>query len=174
MTERNRTLIVNVDLKESDLQRANFWFRLGKWSTRLLLVSMPLMGLFLLSRVEVSNILENPPVATVLIVLIVFPILYPLILWFQTKRGFGNLQNFQTQLLYAFSADGYKVSDAKSSSDVNWANILRAAESKHSFHLFFHQSLFHTIPKRCLGKPEDIGQLRSLLKQSLGTKARVL
>jgi hypothetical protein len=174
MTERNETVVVNVDLKESDFQRANAWFRLGKWSTRLSLVLMPLIGLLLLSRVEVSKMFENPPVAAVLTVLIVFPILYPLILWFQTKRGFGNLQSFQTRILYVFSADGYKVSDAKSSADIDWATILRAAESKHSFHLFFHRSLFHTIPKRCFDEPEKIAQLRSLLKQSLGKKASVL
>jgi hypothetical protein len=173
MTERNETLIVNVDLKESDLQRAHFWFRLGKWSTRLLLVLMPLMGLLLLSRVEVSRMLENPPRATVIVFLIVFPALYPLIIWWQTKRGFGNFQSFQTRLRYAFSTDGYKVSESKSSSAIDWATILRAAESKHSFHLFFHRSLFHTIPKRCFDGPEDIVQLRSLLKQSLGTKAMV-
>ena len=173
MTERD-TLVVNVDLKESDLQRANFWFRLGKWSTRLLLVLMPLIGLLLLSRVEVSKMFKNPPVATVVIVLIVFPILYPVIIWFQTKRGFGNLQKFQTRILYAFSADGYKVSDDKSSSDIDWATILRAAESKHAFHLFFHRSLFHTIPKRCFDEREEIAQLRNLLKQSLGNKASVL
>jgi hypothetical protein len=174
MTERNETLVVNVDLKESDLQHAYFWFRLGKWSTRLLLVLMPLIGLLLLTRVEVSKMFENPPVAAVLTVLIVFPILYAVIIWFQTKRGFGNLQKFQTHILYAFSADGYKVSDAKSSSDIDWATILRAPESKHSFHLFFHRSLFHTIPKRCFDQPEKIAQLRSLLKQSLGDKASVL
>jgi len=132
MTERNETLVVTVDLKEWDLQRANFWFRLGKWSKRILLVLMPLIGLLLLARVEVSKMFKNPPVAAVLTVLIVFPILYPVILWFQTKRGFANLQNLQTRILYAFSADGYKVSDAKSSADIDWATILRAAESKHS------------------------------------------
>jgi len=174
MTERNETLIVTVDLKESDLQRANFWFRLGKWSTRFLLVLMPLLGLLVLSRVEVSRMFENPPRATALVVLIVFPVLYPFIIWWQTKRGFGNLQGFQTRLLYTFSTAGYKVSDGKSSSDINWATILRAAESKHSFHLFFHRSLFHTIPKRCFDEPQEIVQLRSLLKQSLGTKAKVL
>jgi hypothetical protein len=118
--------------------------------------------------------IENPPRATVLVFLLVFPVLYPFIIWWQTKRGFGNLQSFQTRLLYAFSTHGYKVSDDKSSSDIDWATILRAAESKHSFHLFFHRSLFQTIPKRCFGEPEDIVQLRRLLKQSLGTKAKVL
>ena len=174
MTEFGDTLVVDVDLKESDLQRANFWFRLGKKSTRLMLVFLLLIGLFLLSRLELSKVFENPPAATVWIVLIVFPVLYPVIIWFQTKRGFGNLQGFQTKLQYAFSANGYKVSDVKSSSDIDWDTILRAAESKHSFHLFFHRSLFHTIPKRCFEGPEKIAQLRSLLKQSLGNKASVL
>jgi hypothetical protein len=161
MTEANKTLIVEVDLKESDLQCANFWFRLGKWSTRVLLVLMPLMGLLLLSRIEVSRIAGSPLAASVLIVLIVFPLLYPSIIWFQTKLGFGRLQAFQTRIRYALSEDGYKVSDLKSSSDIDWATILRAAESKYSFHLFFHRSLFHTIPKRCFEKAHDIAAFRA-------------
>jgi hypothetical protein len=56
---------------------------------------------------------------------------------------------------------------------MTWDAILRAAESKHSFHLFFHKSFFHTIPKRCFKQPEDIVRLRNLLKRSLGTKATV-
>jgi hypothetical protein len=171
MTEANEVLVVDVDLKESDLQRANFWFRLGKWSTRVLLALMPLMGLLLLSRVEVSKVFESPLTATVLIILIVFPLLYPLIIWFQTKRGFGRLETFQTRIRYAFSADGYQVSDLKSSSDIDWASILRAAESKDSFHLFFHRSLFHTIPKRCFERADDIAELRMLLSRSLRSKA---
>jgi hypothetical protein len=116
---------------------------------------------------------QNPPTAAVLIVLILFPFLYLVIIWFQTKRGFGNLQPFQTKIQYAFSPHGYKVNDVKCSADIDWEAILRAAESKHSFHIFFHRSLFHTIPKRCFQQPEDIGRLRTLLKQVLGTRAMV-
>ena len=110
MTEANESLVVDVDLKESDLQRANFWFRL-RWSTRILLVFLPLMGLFLLTRVDLSTIFQNPIAATALIVLIVFPVLYPVLIWYQTKRGFGNLQGFQTKIQYSFSSDGYTVRD---------------------------------------------------------------
>ena len=172
MTEANESLVVDVDLKESDLQRANFWFRL-RWSTRILLVFLPLMGLFLLTRVDLSTIFQNPIAATALIVLIVFPVLYPVLIWYQTKRGFGNLQGFQTKIQYSFSSDGYTVRDIKSSADIDWDTILRAAESKHSFHLFFHRSLFHTIPKRCSKQPDDIVRGRAILKQALGTKATV-
>ena len=173
MTEFSETLVVDVDLQESDLQSANLWFRLGKWSTRLLLLFFLLIGLLLLSRVDLSTIFQNPPAATALVVLIVFPVLYPVIIWYQTKRGFRNLQGFQTKIQYAFSPTGYEVSDMKSSSDIDWDTILRAAESKHSFHLFFHRSLFHTIPKRCFKRSEDISRLRALLKKTLGANATV-
>jgi hypothetical protein len=167
----NEQLVVDVDLTESDLQRANFWFRLGKWSHRLVLV-LPFAGLLLLWPFGFSlDLFQNPPAGAVLIALVVFPILYPIIIWFQTKRGFGNLQPFQRNIRYAFSSHGYRVSDEKSFAVVDWDTILRAAESKHAFHLFFHRSLFHTIPKRCFKQQEDIGRLRTLLKQVLGTKA---
>jgi hypothetical protein len=173
MTETNEPLIVDIDLKESDLQRANFWFRLGKWSTRLSLVMLCVAGLLLLWRFQSSNLLENLPATAAVITLITIPVLYSLLIWFQTKRGFGNLQDFQTTIQYLFSPNGYTVRDAKSSADMAWDAILRAAESKHSFHLFFHKSFFHTIPKRCFKRPEDIVRLRSLLKHALGTKATV-
>jgi|GEM_PF-2359013 len=173
MIETKEQLIVDIDLKESDFQRANFWFRFGKWSKRLPFLLMPMFGLFLLWSITLSTVFTNPAAATAMVVLIVFPVLYPILTWFQTKQGFGNLQEFQTQVQYIFSLDGYRVADIKTSSIVSWDSILRAAESKHSFHLFFHKSLFHTIPKRCFRHPDDIQHLRLLLKQALGARAIV-
>jgi hypothetical protein len=172
MSESNETLSVAVHLRESDIQRANFWFQFSKWSTRLLFV-LPLFGLFLLSQVQISKVIENPIMATPLVVLIVFPVLYPALIWFQTKRGFANLQDFQKKVQYNFSAEGYEVNDEKSSARVGWDAILRAVESRHSFHLFFHKSMFHTLPKRCITGPEDLARLRAILKGSLGSKAEV-
>src|SRR5262245_44452424 len=137
MTELLETLVVDVDLLESDLRRANFWFRLGKWSTKVLIILLPLMGLLLLWRFQFTIPVESPLAATALLVLIAFPVLYPAIIWLQTKRGFGSLQDFQRTIQYAFSTDGYNVSDLKSSSQIDWGTIMLAAESKHSFHLFF-------------------------------------
>ena len=173
MTESNGSITVNVDMKESDLQRANFWFSLKSWSNRLMLVVMPIGGLLLLWRIQSSPIFEQPLAATGAVVLLGFPIFYFAMIWFRTKRGFGNLQSFQTKIEYSFSLNGYTVRDLKSSARIDWDTILHAAESKHSFNLFFHHSLFHTIPKRCFDDPKDIVQMRSLLKQSLGTKAKV-
>ena len=171
MTESNEPLVVDFDLKESDLQRANLWFGLRSWSNRLMLGVMPLAGLLLLRRLDFSAITQTPLAAIGTIILLGFPIFYFSMIWVHTKRGFGNLQDFQTRLHYSFSPEGYRVSDLKSSSDISWDSLLRAAESKHSFHLFFHKSSFHTIPKRCFKHPEDVERLRTLLKQALGVKA---
>lgn len=172
MTELNEPLIVDVDLKESDLQRANFWFSLKSWSNRLMLVVMPLAGLLLLLRIAPSALFPNNTAFILAIILFAFPPYFALI-WFQTKRGFGNLKPFQLKVQYAFSPEGYKVSDIKSSANIDWDAILRGVESKHSFHLFFHKSFFHTVPKRCFRSAEDIARLRALLKQRLGSKASV-
>jgi hypothetical protein len=173
MTESNEPLTVDVDLTESDLHLANFWFGLKSWSNRLMLVVMPIAGLLLLWKVEFSTIFQQPLVATGAVVFLGFPVFYFATIWLRTKRGFGNLQSFQTKIEYSFSPNGYDVRDMRSSAKVDWDSILRAAESKHSFHLFFHKSFFHTIPKRCFKRPEDIVRLRTLLKHALGTKATV-
>jgi hypothetical protein len=172
MTETNEPLIVDVDLKESDLQRANFWFGLRSWSNRLMLAVMPLAAVLLMVRFS-FEIRHRPFAAVLIFVFLTFPPFYFGFIWFQTKRGFGRLRSFQTKIQYAFSPHGYYVRDAKSSADISWDTILRAAESKYSFHLFFGRSAFHTIPKRCFRRADDIVRLRDLLKRSLGTKATV-
>ena len=139
MTESNEKLIVAVDLRESDIQKAHRWFLFSKWSTRGLFI-LPLFGMLLLPKILFTEITMNGALA--LFALIVFPILYPVLIWFQTKRGFANLQGFQKKIQYELSPGGYDVNDIKSSAHVNWDAILRAAESKHAFHLFFHKSLF--------------------------------
>lgn len=174
MTQSDEDLVVvDVDLKESDLQRANFWFGLRSWSNRLMLLVMPLAAVLLMLRLDVSAVFRKPFTATLVFVLLTFPPFYFGFIWFNTKRGFGNLQSFQTRIQYTFSPNGYIVRDDKSSADISWQSILQAAESKHSFHLFFHKSGFHTVPKRCFKQGEDIARLRHLLKGALGTKATV-
>jgi YcxB-like protein len=173
MTESNEPLIVNVDLNESDLQLANFWFGLKTWSNRLMLIVMPVAGLMLLWKLQFSTIFQQPLVAIGVVVFLGFPVFYFATIWLRTKRGFGSLQGFQTKIEYSFSPDGYDVRDMKSSAKIDWDTILLAAESKHSFHLFFHRAAFHTIPKRCFKNTQDIGRFRMLLKQILGARASV-
>ena len=173
MTETNEPLIVDVDLKESDLQRASFWFGLRSWSNRLMLAVMPIAGLLLLWKANFSDLLQRPLPAIGILVFLGFPPFYFAMLWFRTKRGFSGLQDFQRKIQYSFTPGGYTVRDIKSTANLDWATIISAAESKHSFHLFFHKSFFHTIPKRCFKDSDDLARMRDLLKRSLGAKATI-
>src|SRR2546426_12568237 len=92
MNETNEALIVDVELKESDLQRANFWFGLNSWSNRLMIVVLPVAGLLLLGKANLSTLFQRPLPATGIIVLLGFPPFYLAMIWFRTKRGFGNLK----------------------------------------------------------------------------------
>ena len=171
MIDSNVLIIVDVDLTEADLQRANFWFTLKGWSNLLMWAIMPIAGLILLTKVNFSNLSENALAGVGAVIMLGFPPFYLAMIWFRTKQGYANLKDYQTQVHYAFSPTGYKVSDAKCSSDVDWDAILRAEESKYSFHIFVSKTSFHTIPKRCFKQEEDIGRFKHLLKQSLGSKA---
>ena len=171
MTETNETFIVDVDLKESDLQRANFCFGLNSWSNRIMVVVLPIAGLLLLWKAGLSTLLQRPLPATGIIVFLGFAPFYLATIWFRTKRGFANLKPYQAKVHYAFSPQGYTVSDAKCSGNIDWDAVPRAAESKYSFHIFLSKSNFHTLPKRCFKQAEDIVRLRNLLKHWLGTKA---
>ena len=173
MTDLNEPLTVDIDLKESDLQRANFWFGLTGWSNRLTLILITLGGLLLLFRIAPSWVFPNSIALILSIIMLGFLPFYFGFIWFQTKRSFQNLQDFQKKIQYTFTPHGYSVRDGKSSADVSWDSILRAAESEYSFHLFFGRSVFHTVPKRCFKSSDDVVRLRTLLKTSLGAKATI-
>jgi YcxB-like protein len=107
------------------------------------------------------------------VLMVITPILQPIMIWFQTRRGYLNLKGFQKNLQYLFSSDGYDVLDEKSSSHISWDSILKVVETNHSFNLFFHKAMFHVVPKRCIEQQGDVDRLRSILKQNLGNKAKL-
>jgi YcxB-like protein len=163
---------VDFNLKESDLQHANFWFRFQTRASRVLNVLWPLLGIavLILGYVTQSDTLVS---VSIVVALTILPVLNAAIIWFQTKRRFRLLQEHQKKLHFAFTTDGYRVEDLKTSGDISWDTVLRAVESKHSFNLFFHPAVFHTIPKRCFANSQDMARLRTLLSQALGSKAVV-
>jgi hypothetical protein len=177
MNDLDNKVVVPVDIQESDLLRANFGFQYSKWSIKLT-IGYPFLGLiygfFVLPNVDYTNPASAAMGAAPLLFFVIFPILYPLMIWLQTKRGFSNLKDFQKNVQFVFSTDGYDINDEKSSGHLSWDSILSAVETKHSFNLFFHKVLFHVIPKRCIKEQEDIDGLRKILKQSLGDKAKIM
>lgn len=161
-----------IDLQLADLLRANYWHFFSKGSIRFL---MPLYLLVVVAGTIVFFLNGASSIwsAFVSLAMILMAVVLIATVYFQTKRNFSDLKEFQKNVRYTFSFDGYEVSDDKSSAHVSWDAILRAVETKHGFNLFFHRMFFHTVPKRCFRQPSDIQAMREILKQNLGVKAKV-
>jgi hypothetical protein len=176
MNELAEKVILLVNCQEQDLLRANFWFLYSKSSTKLqLILLLPFTALlyWLLSSSTQGGLVDNFLWFLLALVPLFTVVGLPLGIWFQTKRNFASLKEFQKNLRYEFSVEGYEVKDEKSSSQISWESIHKVVETKFAFNLFFHKSLFHTVPKRCLQQPHDIERLRKILKEGLGKKAQL-
>jgi hypothetical protein len=75
--------------------------------------------------------------------------------------------------LYLLSSDGVSVETENLRSFVSWRLISRAQETKNGFYLYLKTDLlrFHFIPKRCISTDADLVSFRSLLRESLGSRA---
>ncbi len=176
MSELDDTVVVLVDIQESDLLRENFWFYYSKRFVTLTVIALLIglmYGLWVLPIIGYSNPAEAVTALAPLLLFASFGGSLPVVIWWQTKRGFSNLKDFQKNVRYTFSATGFSVQDGKSSANLSWDSIHKAVETKRSFNIFTHKLLFQVVPKRCIQQQEDIARLRRILKQSLGDKAAV-
>lgn len=169
MEPANPRLEIFVDLKLSDLIRANLWFaysqRAMKFSVVMACVVVPASASMpLWASVPAWHGL----VPLGLILLYSFT---PLWIIYETKRNFESLKDFQKNVQYVFGDEGYEASDGKSSSVISWESIQKALESRHSFNLFISRKLFIVIPRRCLKTHDDVLNFRSILLRALGDKA---
>ena len=164
---------VVINLQLSDLLRANYWYFFSKWSNRIIMVFFILMSVGSALAFLLSSSASSTSYELYALVIMIVPVLLIAIVYFQAKRTFSNLKEFQKNIQYTFAYDGYDVRDEKSSSHVSWDSILRGVETESSFNLFFHKILFHTVPKRCIRDDSDVRLMRDILKQNLGDKAKV-
>lgn len=130
-------------------------------------------GFWVLPDVNFSNPAGVPIVFLPFIFIAFFGGVFPLLIWWQTKRAFSNPKDFQKNVRYTFLASGFDAQDGKSSSSLSWDSVYKAIETKRSFNIFIYKSLFYVVPKRCIQQQEDVAKLRKILKQGLGNKAKV-
>jgi YcxB-like protein len=161
-------------IEELDMLRENRWYYYSKWYNKLLPVCSGMLilsfgwilfnsGFQLLSQIDVTLI------STCFIILL--PVIMPLTISFQTKKRFSNLKDFQRNIHYSFTADGFEMNDEKSSSQISWESIHKVIETKNSFNLFINKNWFHIVPKRLILSPDNLIVMRNILRKSLAEKA---
>ena len=169
MEQSAREVDVTVELEFADLLRANLWSRYSKRSTQIslaLTVLLTLMFVMYYLAFQTSLWLLLIPLGLLLLDALIF-----LVIIIETRKNYAAVKDFQKQIHYRLSLGGYTASDEKSSSNVSWDSVVKAAEAKHSFHLFLGPSIFAVIPKRFFKTPGDVQATREILKTALGEKA---
>jgi hypothetical protein len=86
---------------------------------------------------------------------------------FRTSPSAGEIRH------WILSESGVETSSASSSGKFTWSTLHKVVESPESFLLFTSTTIFIVLPKRILGREERIESLRTLIRQQLGTKAKV-
>lgn len=163
-------VIVRRRLEEQDFIKANFNFFWGKWQNKLLLLVCFVIMLLAGWLVIMTGLREVTINYFYFLVPALFPLILPLTIWFQSKKTYANLQEFQRNYRYVFTASGYQVQDEKSSSQMTWESVQKAEETQEAFHLFYRKNLFSIVPKRHIEDSEDLLRLRKMIRQALGPK----
>ena len=164
---------VSIDLRFSDLLRASYWYFFSKWSNRMILAIFVLIGVASALAYLLGDGASPASNGLFALVTMMVPALLLVTVYVQARRNYSNLREFQKDIQYTFASDSYDVRDGKSTSHVSWDSILRAVETESSFNLFFHRTLFYTVPKRCIGSAADMQKVRDILKRNLGDRAKV-
>jgi hypothetical protein len=171
MSDLQDQVVVPVQLEEADLRRANFWFTVTQPSSKMLpfLFLLPIIGAFWLD----GPFLKTVSILAAILGVMALALTVLLAIYFNTKRVFSDLKDFQKRFDYAFSDSGLEASNEKSHSHTNWDDFLKAVESKHSFNLFIQRRFFIVVPKRSIKSSADLDRIREILKKNFGDKAKI-
>jgi hypothetical protein len=89
------------------------------------------------------------------------------------KRQFRTNSSLREMRRSVFSANGVESSTPSSSGKLAWNMFHKVAETPELFFLFTSSAAFIVIPKRGLPNEERTRALRGLIKEKLGSKARL-
>jgi len=167
MNDLQDQVIVPVQMEEIDLRRANFWFVVNQPSFKGFLI------LFLL--VVIAGFVVNESLLIILpaLTLATFLLVTPLVVYFNTKRIFSDLKDFQKDVVFTFSDAELESNNERAHGNAGWDSYIKAVESKHSFNLFIQRRLFIVVPKRFIKSSSDLNRVREILKNNFGDKVKL-
>jgi len=175
ITEDPTTIEVNVLLELNDCLRANYWFLFKRYWHTVILLSVVGVLLPILSAAGLMTPKGDPPPSFSPGWFIPLGLLAFLLIgtYISTKRSLSSHKGLQKRIRYRFSPRGIETDSVSLSGYNSWENIREAFETKHNFLLFISRNQMYAIPKGCFANADEIANLRTLLSQSLGKKARI-
>lgn len=165
---------IEVDLERDDLVHASYalFFRRARFV-------LPLHGLLVLTGLALvvtygGEFTGSPALVLFgVLLLLALPGLALALVYWSAAGQFERAAPRAATMRYRFSAEALEISSEFRSGWLPWEAISEAFETKKSFLLFLSPGEHYVVPKRCFPNAGDIDRLRALLREQVGTKARV-
>jgi hypothetical protein len=168
-------LTFTFDIRLDEMQRASTMVQnrqpVFSWMRRLAIASpLILVALNWLSTGNLRQALWDNVWFAGFIVVMMFGLVPWLQRWTVRKAYDANpaMRGHQT---CEFSSDGLKLAGPLSSVSLAWPAILEAVETEEFFLFFVQKAFAYYLPKRAVADGGDITELRSLIRNELGSRA---
>jgi hypothetical protein len=89
------------------------------------------------------------------------------------RKQFDSNANLRSLRHSIFSKDGVEGSSAESSGRASWSVLYKVLETPESFLFFNSNATFGVFPKRTLGSDERVKAMRKLIREQVGSKAKL-
>jgi hypothetical protein len=93
---------------------------------------------------------------------------------FNIGRQLKGVPGIKEPYVFTFNEEGIAIAGRLSSTNIKWEAIVKACESSTDFLFYTTKRFAQFLPKRAFGHNEEMNELRVLLSQRLGDKARLL
>ncbi len=105
--------------------------------------------------------------------LLVLPGLALALVYWSASSQFERAAPQAPTMRYRFSPEALEISSEVRSGWLPWEAVSEAFETKKSFLLFLSPGEHYVVPKRCVPCADNIDRLRDLLREQIGTKAKL-
>jgi hypothetical protein len=169
------TLDVRVKLELADALRGRLWLF---WRRSRLLCGLYVLFAVGYAVAKFKGIIEPLPGAAfgdsgapLLAAMILLPAALLSVAYMGTKRAFERARQIHPVLRFHFCDGGVQIDSRRNSDWIAWEDTVEAVESTDDFYVFPTPGEHYLVPKRAIGAPGGIEQLREIFRAKLGERA---
>ena len=174
-----QSIKVDVFLNLNDYLRANYWTLFKKYKlTEMLILAFIVIGsigVFLFPEVFKNKTATRN--SNFLVVLLgTFLLIHMFVIgwtYWETKQSRESKKSLLDTYHYIFTEERIEISSRLFYSRYNWEMIREAIETQHNFLLYISRHQFLIIPRNCFQSSDEVNQFKNLLKDILGSKAKI-
>jgi hypothetical protein len=165
---------LNVRLERADVVQAALalFFRRAKWMIIVWDAAFVAVVVVVALDWPKEGLLARP-LGIAALVLVMLPVLVIGALFWSARRQFERASSDPQTIRYHFCADGLDVGSQKRAGWLPWEAFSGAVETGSAFLLFLTPGEHYLLPKRCFDNSSDVDAVRRLLRQELGSRARL-